>query len=121
VLWTDGCAKTTTIAVSRIDSPLLVGLVNSDSTISANTLANTTVDTLVLIAVADRRDIVALSVHSLESTATDLTEVLKTLAFAVLDKTVIDLLEDLGALVDGSSAHLDCRSTSEHELDDIVP
>jgi len=121
VFGADGSAETTTIAVIRIDSPLLGGLVNSDSTISANTLADTAVDALGLIAVADRRDVVTLSLHGLESTATDLTDVLETLALAVIDKTVIDLLEDLGALVDSSSADLDGRGTSKHELNNIVP
>lgn len=121
VTWADCSAETTAIAVIRIDSPLLGGLVNSDGTISADTLADTTVDALILITVAHWRDVVALSLHCLESTAADLTDVLETLAFAVLDKTVIDLLEDLGALVDSSSANLNGRGTSEHELDNIVP
>jgi len=121
VLRADSSAKTATIAVVRIDSPLLASLVDLDGLIGANALADTAVDALVLIAVAHRRDVVALSLESLESTAADLADVLETLALAVLDKAVVDLLEDLGTLVDGSSAHLDGRSTSEHELDDVVP
>jgi len=121
VTWADCSAKTATIAVVRVDSPLLGGLVNLDGAISADTLADTTVDALVFIAVAHRRDVVTLGLESLESTAADLADVLETLALAVLDETVVDLLEDLGALVDGSSADLDGRGTGEHELDDVVP
>jgi len=121
VLGTDCRAKTTTIAVCRINSPFLGSLVDSDGLISADTLADTTVDTLVLITVAHRRDVVALSLHGLECTAADLTDVLETLALAVLDEAVVDLLEDLGALVDGRSANLHGRGTSEHELDNVVP
>jgi len=119
--WADSSAKTTTIAVIRVDTPLLGSLIDSDSLISANTLADTTVDAVGLVAVAHRRHVVALSLHGLESTATDLTEILEALALAVGDEAVVDLLEDLGALVDGSSADLNGRGTSEHELDDVVP
>jgi len=121
VLRADGRAETTAIAVVRIDSPLLGSLVNLDGLISADTLADTAVDAVGLIAVAHRRHVVALGLHGLESTATDLAQVLETLALAVLNETVVDLLEHLGALVDGSSAHLNGRGTSEHELDDVVP
>jgi len=121
VLRADSGAKTATIAVVGVDSPLLAGLVDGDGLISADTLADAAVDALVLIAVAHRRDVVALGLESLESTAADLSDVLETLALAVLDETVVDLLEDLGALVDGSSADLDGRGTGEHELDDVVP
>jgi len=119
--WADSSAKTTTIAVIRVDTPLLGSLIDSDSLISANTLADTTVDAVGFVAVAHRRDVVTLSLESLESTATDLTDVLEALALAVLDEAIVDLLEDLGALVDSSGANLDGRGTSEHELDDIVP
>ena len=121
MLGTDSGAKTTSVALIRVNGPLLCLLVDLESTIVADLLALGAVDAKRLVDAGDRRDVVAFLRDVLEGASTELADVLDATTLQVGDETLVDLGKDLRTLVDGSSANLNGRGTSDHELDNVLP